>query len=107
MLNGKTVFLSGPISAAPDYFEKFMGAEVLCLMLGARLVYNPARLKQGKKYRWYMDRCLAAIRSGKIGVIVSMPKYWQSPGSRDEHIVARERKLERVKVEELERMVGK
>lgn len=106
MLNGKTVFLSGPISGDPDYYVKFAGAEVLCLMMGARKVFNPARLKQGKKYRWYMRCCLAAIRSGKIGVIVSMPKYWQSPGSRDEHIVARERKLERVKVEELERAVS-
>lgn len=106
MLNGKTVFLSGPITGDPDYKEKFAGAETLCLMHGARLVYNPARLKQGKEYRWYMRCCLATIRSGKIGVIVSMPNYWKSPGSRDEHIVAREGKLERFKIEELERQVG-
>jgi len=50
MLTNKTVFLSGPIMGDPDYKEKFHGAETLCLMMGAKAVWNPARLPEGWEY---------------------------------------------------------
>jgi len=118
MLNGKTVFLSGPISADPDYYEKFMGAEEHCCMMGAKEVWNPARLQKGLTYDQYMFINLSAIKMGGCAytgntwmqcdipdILVTLPGYLNSPGSAREVKEAYDRGIQVVKFEELEGQV--
>ena len=60
-INGKFVFLSGPMTGLPDLNRKaFAEAEELCLSLGAKIAFNPREAwgHTDKDRSWYMRRDL-------------------------------------------------
>lgn len=87
------VFLSGPITGVPDYRDRFADAEA-AVKRGrpdAR-VWNPARMKDGQSYRWYMARCMIALFRSRM--VVLLPGWRISPGAVAERAVAACLKME-------------
>ena len=111
MFKGKTVFLSGPISGDPDYKVKFARADAYCRMMGARAVWNPAKLPGGKDYEWYMEANLNKLKGDSKcfhlpapNILLALPGYLNSPGAQREVKEALNRGIQVVKFEELERL---
>lgn len=81
-----TVYLSGAISADPDYKAKFKRYEAEAKASGARLVLNPAIFPPGWEYDAYMEHCLIMVR--RCDTMLMLPDWRQSPGACAEHAYA-------------------
>lgn len=82
MLKDKVVYISGPISGAENFKEKFSHAAAWAKGKGARLVLNPAELPAGWDYGHYMAACLALVEQSDV--VVALPGSGASLGARRE-----------------------
>lgn len=85
-VKGKIVYLSGSISADPDYKKKFNSAALLVRIAGAKKVLNPVELPHGWDYDEYMEHCMLMVR--RCDVIVLLPCWTESPGAKAEKAYA-------------------
>ncbi len=78
-LKNKTVYLSGSISADPDYREKFRKAAEKVLAAGAKRCLNPAIFPDGWEYHEYMEHAFVMLRRSEV--IAMLPCWISSPGA--------------------------
>lgn len=90
-IKGKTVYISGSISADPDYRAKFNRAEKQLLTAGARRVINPACLPDGWEYGEYLEHCMLMVRRAEV--IALLPCWSFSPGAKAERAYAESLRL--------------
>lgn len=108
-LQSKRVFLSGPMTGIPHYnVDGFAVANAICKEHGARHVYNPAQqwlresTEEGatKVHADYMRDCVHELTREDFGrqhlpfapyydLVVLLPGWAESDGSRIEYTVAR------------------
>lgn len=80
-----TMYLSGPISGVPDYWLRFLRAELflrrelLPRMITPR-IFNPARLPRDWSNRQYMHAAFAAI--DESDVVILLPGWETSGGAK-------------------------
>lgn len=74
----KTVFISGPVTGVPNYWETFEQAEELINGLGYTALV-PSRLPMGMTNAQYMRICFAMIDSADV--VVFLPTWEKSAGS--------------------------
>ena len=87
-VKGKKVYLSGPITGIKNYKGLFLFAEELVKMCDASQVFNPAlQIPDSLGYEEAMKRCVRALTDHDI--IVMLPDWNVSQGSKVEHEVAR------------------
>lgn len=86
-INGKRVYLSGPITNTKNYKGLFMFAEELAALGDAEQIYNPAA-QISASFNWVqaMHRCLSEITN--YDTVVMLPGWNVSRGARLEHDVA-------------------
>ena len=121
-VKGKHVFLSGPMSNEPDYgAPAFAHAHAVVKRLGAYKVYNPAiqwLTERGaeRRHEDYMLDCIHELTSSEgrnifsayepspriYSVIVMLPGWESSSGSRLEYAVAAACGMEVIELSELE-----
>ena len=85
------VILSGPITKSPDYRVKFaLAANRARFRWPGKRIWNPALLKGGMEYRWYMRQSLETILGAPDGAALVLLDGWrESPGARAECELAR------------------
>lgn len=79
MAGKKTIYLSGPITGVPHYWEPFETAEDLVEGLGYTVI-TPTRLPQGMDNSQYMRICLAMIDSADA--VLFLQGWSKSAGAR-------------------------
>jgi len=80
---GNVVYLSGPITGAPNYKEKFLAAEQR-LQARGYVVLNPARLPEGLDYEEYMALAFAMLDVSDV--LLAMVDWESSKGAiREQH----------------------
>lgn len=82
----KVVFISGPITGVPRYYEAFEKAEDELTARGY-IALSPSRLPQGMANEQYMRICLAMLDSADA--VLFLPGYGGSKGAMVEHKVVR------------------
>lgn len=86
-INGKRVYLSGPITNTKNYKGLFMFAEELAALGDAEQIYNPAaQISASSSWEQAMHRCLSEITN--YDTVVMLPGWNVSRGARLEHDVA-------------------
>ena len=86
-INGKRVYLSGPITNTKNYKGLFMFAEELTALGDAEQIYNPAaQIPSSSSWEQAMHRCLSEITN--YDTVVMLPGWNVSRGARLEHDVA-------------------
>ena len=86
-INGKRVYLSGPITNTKNYKGLFMFAEELTALGDAEQIYNPAaQISASSSWEQAMHRCLSEITN--YDTVVMLPGWNVSRGARLEHDVA-------------------
>lgn len=86
-INGKRVYLSGPITNTKNYKGLFMFAEELAALGDAEQIYNPAaQIPSSSSWEQAMHRCLSEIIN--YDTVVMLPGWNVSRGARLEHDVA-------------------
>lgn len=83
----RTVYLSGPITNDPNYFEKFREAEEDFLNKGFD-VFNPTNIPKSLDYEDQMDICLKVLE--KCDAVFMMAEWRESNGARREYQLAKE-----------------
>ena len=104
IVEGKNVFLSGPMTGLAHYnVAKFATAHALLKEAGARHVYDPAymwlneqlEVSEGKAHEDYMQECLYTLTRPGFGggpyydVLAQIPGWDGSEGARCEYDVAK------------------
>ena len=86
-INGKRVYLSGPITNVKNYKGLFMFAEELADFGEAKQIYNPAaQIPSSSSWEQAMHRCLSEITN--YDTVVMLPGWNASRGARLERDVA-------------------
>lgn len=86
-INGKRVYLSGPITNTKNYKGLFMFAEELVGYGEAKQIYNPAaQIPASSSWEQAMHRCLSEITN--YDTVVMLPGWNTSRGARLECDVA-------------------
>jgi len=85
------VILTGPITKSPDYRVKFaLATNRSRLRWPGKRIWNPALLKGGMEWRWYMRQCLEVILGAPEKAVLVMLEGWrESPGALAEWNLAR------------------
>ncbi|MDA8413001.1 MAG: DUF4406 domain-containing protein [Desulfobacteraceae bacterium] len=84
---GKVVYISGAITADPDFKRKFNRAAEAVKAAGAALCLNPAELPEGwGNYEAYMEHCMLMVRRAEV--VVMLPCWPYSPGAKAERAYA-------------------
>lgn len=87
LVNGKIVYISGAITADPDFKRKFNRAAEICISAGAKICLNPAELPEGwGNYEAYMEHCMLMVRRAEV--VVMLPCWMYSPGAKAERAYA-------------------
>lgn len=87
IIEGKKVYLSGPITGKKNYKGLFLFAEELAKMCDVSRIYNPASdIPNSFSYEEAMKRCVAAL--AEYEAIVMLPGWHTSKGARLEHDIA-------------------
>lgn len=82
----KVVFISGPMTGIKNYNRDNFNHSAMLLRRQGYVVFNPAELKEGQTYEWYMQRCLEAL---PLCTEIHMLCGWSfSDGARLEHATA-------------------
>ena len=111
-LEGKFVFLSGPVTglAREDACQRFLDAEMTCIGVGAGYVFNPTeRIAAYFTHEEAMRVCLGQLtatlmdRSTEYDLLVSLPGWEESDGARLERAVAEAIGIPCAELGELER----
>ena len=94
---GKFVFLSGPVTSLErdDAWQRFLDAEMTCIGVGAKHVFNPMqRIAAYLTHKEAMRVCLGQLtatlldRSTEYDLLVSLPSWEESDGARLERAIA-------------------
>lgn len=86
-INGKRVYLSGPITNTKNYKGLFMFAEELAALDDAEQIYNPStRIPSNSSWEQAMRQCLSEITN--YDTVVMLPGWNASRGARLELDVA-------------------
>jgi hypothetical protein len=90
-VHGKRVYISGAISADPNFKQKFSEAVETILSAGAAQCLNPADLPHGWTQGEYMEHCMIMVR--RSDVVVMLPCWINSPGAKAERAYAESVKI--------------
>jgi len=86
-VSGKVVYISGAITADPDFKRKFNTAADTLRAAGARICLNPAELPENwGDYEAYMEHCMLMVRRSEV--VVMLPCWTYSPGAKAERAYA-------------------
>nr|DAU40637.1 MAG TPA: deoxyribosyltransferase [Caudoviricetes sp.] len=86
-VEGKKVYLSGPITGKKNYKGLFLYVEELIKLCDVFRIFNPAsQIPDSLNYEEAMKRCVAAL--AEYEAIVMLPGWHASKGARLEHDIA-------------------
>ena len=86
-IQGKSVFLSGPITGIDDYKDKFEDAMEIIKALGASSIFNPAaEIPDDTKREEAMRICTGKIIT--IDCVVMLPNWRDSEGACFEYVAS-------------------
>lgn len=86
-IQGKSVFLSGPITGIDDYKDKFEDAMEIIRALGASSVFNPAaEIPDNTKREEAMRICTGKVIT--IDCVVMLPNWRDSEGACFEYVAS-------------------
>lgn len=88
----KKVYISGPMTGLPNYNRDAFNLAADVLQDAGFIVINPAILPDGLSYDAYMDISMAFVRAADM--VILLPGWEKSAGSRAEIAYAKTRKLE-------------
>ena len=87
IIEGKKVYLSGPITGKKNYKGLFLYVEELIKLCDVFQIFNPAsQIPDSLDYKQAMKRCVAAL--AEYEAIVMLPGWHTSKGARLEHDIA-------------------
>lgn len=87
IIEGKKVYLSGPITGKKNYKGLFLFAEELAKMCNVSRIYNPASdIPNSFSYEKAMKRCVTAL--AEYDTIMLLPGWRSSKGAKIEYDIA-------------------
>lgn len=87
IIEGKKVYLSGPITGEKNYKDLFLFAEELAKMCDVSRIYNPASdIPNSFSYEEAMKRCVTAL--AEYDTIMLLPGWRSSKGAKIEYDIA-------------------
>nr|DAF37481.1 MAG TPA: N-deoxyribosyltransferase [Caudoviricetes sp.] len=87
IIEGKKVYLSGPITGKKNYKGLFLFAEELAKMCDVSRIYNPASdIPNSFSYEEAMKRCVTAL--AEYDTIMLLPGWRSSKGAKIEYDIA-------------------
>lgn len=87
IIEGKKVYLSGPITEKKNYKGLFLFAEELAKMCDVSRIYNPASdIPNSFSYEEAMKRCVTAL--AEYDTIMLLPGWRSSKGAKIEYDIA-------------------
>lgn len=90
-IEGKRVYISGPISGVSDFKTRFQRVEDALRDLNPKQILNPANLPEGWTYKQYMEACCTMVFNSEA--IVMLDGWAESMGAKAELALAASLKL--------------